>query len=166
MREHISSYESQLDIKHFRTNRQLAFPPDLLHTTWGAPRPEVSRRLSQWLSGARDRRNGPEPARSQPARKKRKKKAATATAADGTASAAAADGAASSTDADGASSAADADRAASAADADRAASAADADGAASAADADVIVSATDGDGADRGAAVPELEADLLSYVSC
>ena len=61
-------------------------------------------------------------------------------------------------------SAADADGAVSAADANGTASAADADGAASAADADVIISATDGDGAEKGAAVPEIEADLLSYL--
>ena len=36
---------------------------DVLHTAWGNSRAEVGRRMSQWLSGARDRRSGTEPAR-------------------------------------------------------------------------------------------------------
>ena len=36
---------------------------ELLHSAWKSPRAEVNRRVSMWLSGARDRRSGPEPAR-------------------------------------------------------------------------------------------------------
>ena len=41
----------------------LCLLPDVLNTAWGTSRQEVSRRISQWLSGARDRRSGSEPAR-------------------------------------------------------------------------------------------------------
>ncbi|XP_043190251.1 uncharacterized protein LOC122364175 [Amphibalanus amphitrite] len=36
---------------------------DVLHTAWGASRADVSRRMSKWLSGSRDRTSGELPSR-------------------------------------------------------------------------------------------------------